>query len=1300
MDRFEEVLATVRQVICHATPSTVVALLDKLMEENVLSKEYHLTLSKESDKEDLARKIVLAVLEKGDSLLPFLYLHLHESWQLPSRHAIPSDMDASGACLWDSAMEPTAIADGGFCNLLNSELDFLTYLETFDQTEDISEDFNQDLSSVFDVILEDENEEDNRKPNTNVVEDAARIAGILKFLQDDVEKTINLEDFFAKEVKDQHLQDEATPKRGRTCTSTVTRSRSRKRKSTSSQTLSNEAQPNSTGNSTPLEQGLGQISKAPARKRKPNCQRKTAEQKVIEQSSNSTTPKCRRRTRECSSTLPVVNGHFMAIPASAGVVSTPSGPVSHIQVQLPLANLKSSGKPTFLTTVPSLGSIPQCNSSGGIQLLPAFTAVPQQIIRLPVSGTTQNIIIVSSPPQVSPPHSPLIPISPPDVTQSLGIQGIPQSPDRNVPMSPSTPSITDMPNTPGSSAGVPNESPDEVCQRQLSDTVTEREKSTEKPKSVEEYTKIVKEYLKDICEYMTMECDALLEAHYTDVTLIQGQLETKTGRTSTKGLEKEIVIYDEAEKEKVTIERWQMLDFSGGKPKETKLVALVGRAGMGKSILVQKICQDWSQGEFSQFEFVFWFECRRLNGIRKSFSLKDLLFEVFAKPQEKTEEVFRYVLRNPEKVLLIFDGFDELPDLDGFMNSSACCSFRDSGSIKELFAGLFQKRLLNGCAILITARTKEAFNPYLAKVDKIVEIIGFSSHQINTYISKYFAGTNFTTDALELIENNQFVLSYCYSPLICRFVCFVCELVLKTGDRDLPKTLTGLYLIVFQQLINRDNSIALQSNCSFIVKLLYLAWNSIQKHQIVVFQNDLDSKETKEFALGHKFLFPFPLNRSPEMDEFGNAFGSTVLQNFLGALHLIMTPDVRAQSLIKQVTFEKKRKRCQEDWLDMVRRFLSGLLFLNNNDQCLNFLSSNSMDSLLIRKAKSLSNYLKELHPSELSPSKLLELCHCVYETQDVDLIGDIASKIGDELSMAGTRLTPPDAFVLRHILAKARKNLAIDLRNTGIDLLGLEQLVSLPNVTLFRAPTGDTIKLWQSLQHRGGKALLRRCMEKFTINPLKLRSMKDVDDLTALIQIQEEGQLYPCTKESSFKELQLPAIRDLHKIEFALGPVSGSQGFLKLAELLTSFPCLQHLDLEALSENKIGDKGVEKLTDVFPNLTVLETLNLSQNSITDKSAEKLAKALPSLISLKTLSLYSNCISDAGAEYLAETLPEMKSLSELDVKYNRITDVGAKKLTESLKKCPGMKSIALWNTTIPHAVLEHLKKEDPRIDLL
>ncbi|NXV78322.1 C2TA protein, partial [Atlantisia rogersi] len=769
-------------------------------------------------------------------------------------------------------------------------------------------------------------------------------------------------------------------------------------------------------------------------------------------------------------------------------------------------------------------------------------------------------------------------------------------------------------------------------------------------------------------------------------------------KSSTKAMEKELVTCSLQGKEKAPLKRSQIFQIPGGKDLETKVIVVLGKAGMGKSILVQKICQDWSNGEFSQFEFVFWFDCKQISLPEKRYSLKDLLLEFFVKPQEGSQEIFEYILQNPAKVLLVFDGFEGLYDHE---NSSRCLASqpeKDLCTVKEMLSGLVHKKILNGCTLLLTARPKDKAYQYVSKVDKTIETIGFSPQQRELYITKYFEGLPYCDKALTLIKECEYLFSHCYSPGMCRFVCFLCEMILETGDKSLPSTLTTVFLkFVQQKIIPIHTEVATMQNQECLATLSRIAWDLGEKHQSAMKSDLLPSKEVKEFALKYGFFLPFAFPRHSDSgeEEFGSTFSDFVIQNFLGALHLMLAEEIKDKSLTKYLSFPSKKKKPYH-WLYLVPRFLAGLLFLQD-DPCFCSLSNKDVKQST-KKQKTLLKYIRRLQINELCPERLLELLHCIYETQDNYLLQHVALRLKPDLSFLGVVLTPPDVHVLHSILKRSRKEFSLDLRISSIDVQGLRDLVGLKNVASFRASLGDTVRLWKSLEQTKDYELLRASTEKFVLDPFKAKTMKDVSDLSDLVELQK--RMTNCVQDASgCSSYEIPTIKNLRKLEFALGPVCGLQGFLKLVEILAAFPLLQHLDLDALSENGIGDEGAKSLSEVFPTLTSLETLNLSQNKITDVGAEKLATALPSLSSLKTLSLYNNNICDLGAENLAKVLPAMASLRVLDIQYNKITGVGAQQLTDSLRKCPHIKNLVMWNPTIPYGVLEHLQQLDSRISV-
>lgn len=64
MDIFKQILPEVREILSTASAPQVQTLLDSMLRDGIISKEYYQTLLYEKDADDLARKIALTLLGK------------------------------------------------------------------------------------------------------------------------------------------------------------------------------------------------------------------------------------------------------------------------------------------------------------------------------------------------------------------------------------------------------------------------------------------------------------------------------------------------------------------------------------------------------------------------------------------------------------------------------------------------------------------------------------------------------------------------------------------------------------------------------------------------------------------------------------------------------------------------------------------------------------------------------------------------------------------------------------------------------------------------------------------------------------------------------------------------------------------------------------------------------------------------------------------------------------------------------------------------------------------------------------
>ncbi|XP_063078015.1 MHC class II transactivator isoform X3 [Engraulis encrasicolus] len=920
---------------------------------------------------------------------------------------------------------------------------------------------------------------------------------------------------------------------------------------------------------------------------------------------------------------------------------------------------------------------------------------PQVVPLSPISGTVAPEILSVTPgsslsdrvnrttPAPVPLHSPTLvaagPVSPSMAHMVSPGSSSPNCTNRFLCVEPTT-----APSPPGSRSAESSE-----------DVATNPQQAEQLPSCVQSYSQLVKSSMKESCDELRR--GMTMDSHYIDVHLRQRKVLGTSGN-NTKCLEKVMAIASDTDQQKVTLTRKQV--FTDSQMKQKHVTILLGRPGAGKSTFIKRLCLDWAKGGLPRFRYLFLLNCKTLNLTRPDYSLKRLLFDLSTSPRcEDSESVFKHLLSAPREVLIIFDGFEDFKDHGGLLHSPATCTESGGFSIKDLFSGLFLKRFLKGCTLLIASRPSGALTPLLRKADCILELPGFSPEEIDSYTSLYFPDEARGASALTKMKQQKYVYSLCSNPLLCRYTCFL----LEHSDNKrytLPSTLTGLMLRVLSlslQLASQTQD----RGASDISQLCPLAWEFLSTHSCLMSEEQLGSTEIRDHGLSSEILTSHTVggtNGAEVTTTTSYSFTHGLIQNLLASMHLVTSDSVSDKALANQIMGRNWRRRAQGEWLGVVQQMTVGLLFQSGKIPE-TIISHITTDNTSKAKKKAVEAHLESLKSIDLAPARLLELGHCVYETSSKKLMKQLVSGLPDNISLCGAQLTPPDVYVLWHVLQDTSahtRQFSIDLQDTGITVNGLKDLVGLNCVSSYRAALVDVISLWKGLQQEGDIALLTSAMNKLTLHPFKATQEDHIDHLAALLRICEERRNSQSHRDPASVEHDIPAIKQLEKLDFELGPSIAPMVFPKFARILPSLGNLMHLDLE---KNRIGDSGAEQLADVLHSLSSLKMLNLSQNFIGDKGLEKLAPGLAAAPSLQSLSLYNNLIDEHGAERLALVLPEMSSLIDLDVCVNLFTDVGAQKLSDSLKRCPWIKSLGLWNRHLPPRLLQNLNQQDRRIKI-
>ncbi|GCC33448.1 hypothetical protein chiPu_0011917 [Chiloscyllium punctatum] len=708
---------------------------------------------------------------------------------------------------------------------------------------------------------------------------------------------------------------------------------------------------------------------------------------------------------------------------------------------------------------------------------------------------------------------------------------------------------------------------------------------------------------------------------------------------------------------------------------------LLGKAGTGKTKLMHKVCYEWAQGTLSQFQYVFLFEFRQLNLINKSIDLKSMLFDLYLQPQRNSHAVFRFIIGNPEKILILFDGFDEFAGKASVLTAPVSNDPMAPLSVGQLFSSLYNGKLLPGCTILITSRPKDVLSLPLDVVGQVGEVSGFNQSKIEEYARRFFRDSKQNHQAICHLQKNRKILNMCYIPAMCWIVFLCLERLLApcTAEPKLPHTMTQFYIKMLTVFLSKGTTSKrarantetrlLNKHREDIYGLCELAIKGLQESKSVFYLRDLLSEKIVDFASLYGFLTTFEVKTIDQNQENGHAFIHLTLQEFLAALYQMIDNTISDQVLKRTFSLKSKwtsKNDLRNEFTAAIHVFLSGLA----SKGCKQFLSTlaNKNEAWVQMKQKAILQNLQRLATTNLTGPKIIELCHCVYETQDCDLAQEVAAQLKSKFELRNFRLTPADMTVLTFVINSGASCISLDIGGCAMDLECV--------------------------------AILGTCKN---IEVLVFKSRKYADRFAGTL-----SEIIP--KVSSLKKLIL---------------TSCNISVMGIIHLASALKICHHLEEINLQDNELGDAGITVLVDVLPEMGSLRKIELGDNNITVDGILRIANTIntcsnildihvsdggnvatirffssstsnpinrslsPSMeregsheTLLRKLSLVSCRLAAQHVHALGEILQRCPLLGCLDLSGNELKDHGLRRLVDILQDCHIFKLINLSNNSI------------------
>jgi len=285
--------------------------------------------------------------------------------------------------------------------------------------------------------------------------------------------------------------------------------------------------------------------------------------------------------------------------------------------------------------------------------------------------------------------------------------------------------------------------------------------------------------------------DRKLDHIYTNLVLIPNRAE----HDFTGNRQEQLEAYPKSTKNVKPTSREEIVDA------KNKKILIVGRPGIGKTLFLTKWIRDWSLGKaLKDFHFVFFLKFRKFNSVGK-LSLRDLLSRSeYCETEPLSDQIWNYVVTNPERVLICFDGLDEFLDRSKVANQSPVCKNEEQPMLlSALYYNIMEGNLLPGASVLTTTRATAVedvrnLSDYKS-FDKTIEILGFASEQVEEYVENFAKDeAENVADAgkkiSEHIKANLNIFSLCYIPVNCFIICSCLLQVLNFPHKE--KGLTGV----------------------------------------------------------------------------------------------------------------------------------------------------------------------------------------------------------------------------------------------------------------------------------------------------------------------------------------------------------------------------------------------------------------------------------------------------------------------------------------------------------------------------
>ena len=672
-------------------------------------------------------------------------------------------------------------------------------------------------------------------------------------------------------------------------------------------------------------------------------------------------------------------------------------------------------------------------------------------------------------------------------------------------------------------------------------------------------------------------------------------------------------------------------------------ILIEGAPGIGKSMLAFEICRRWVNGEaLKNYPLLLLLRLRE-KFIQNCKTVRELL-GCFLKEQRWKDKAVQSIIDNDgEGLIIIFEGFDELPE--------------DLTKADSVFLK-FSNEL--PCASLIYTSRPSAKHCLKQEMlfNRHVEVIGFTEKSINEYIMNYFHGNSeYITAFNRHLDESPKIRDCLYIPVN---LIIICSILLQciTNKEQVPLrgivTSTKLYEAMIKMLLYRHiksqnpgklvnvdlNDLPHPIKEEFL-NLCQMAYRGLKNRATELIFYSQEDFETLGMMQKEIQVYTYPGTG----DVIAYSFLHLTIQEFLAAYHISQMPEDE-----RQVLFIKLRN---------VMKFSTMLCFLAGLTE------------------------LKSIVPPVDDKLYSMTLFHCLYESGNESLtreLFDNSSKFHKVCRLLPSP-SPQDMYIIGWCIALSNCQWALSFTLRGMTfehvaklqrgLVSVKSGVSyiIEDISFSLNPIGDegVIELLSFPQHILENLVLLRLMscglQSSSVIELakQFHKFHRLDTLSFHNNQLKEGEQLPLLKAMTTAPLQYCRI--------TFSKLSPEECSVLLTKSCCSINKVELYQLESFS--------IQSVIECLPKSHSLQILHIEQTQCTIENLCLLPTTLPSS-TIKQLELINCAIDSNSVCTVIEAVLKSPHLEALNLQDNFIDDEGGIHLCAMLRQifCPSEEPIS------------------------